>query len=227
MSKNFEEEYKQYIQEHTPDLWKRIEAGLSEKKVPTKRKVIKYMSVAAAALFMCILIPVINFNVKYSENAKDEFCEQMDMEAPKYSITLEEQEDKIAGNAKENGGTGAGALADLAESKLEAKDIAIDDKKQLMQEMDRLSGDEENVNQAQQFCYVEVKITGVVAWAELGSELAQDGILYQGMIADGGENVILYLQGDDRTLVVDTLYNMSLAVASKEAPYDYIIGEVE
>lgn len=56
--RNLEEAYKKSIQEETPDLWARIEEKLPEKK--KKKKIIsitRYMGVAAAALFLCLLIP--------------------------------------------------------------------------------------------------------------------------------------------------------------------------
>lgn len=58
--RNLEEEYKKSQQEKTPDLWEKIEAGLPEKRKSQGRKrLIRYMGVAAAALFICVLIPVI------------------------------------------------------------------------------------------------------------------------------------------------------------------------
>lgn len=56
--RNLEEAYKKSIQEETPDLWAGIEEKLPEKK--KKKKIIsitRYMGVAAAALFLCLLIP--------------------------------------------------------------------------------------------------------------------------------------------------------------------------
>lgn len=56
--KNLEEAYKKSQQEEIPDLWARIEEKLPEKK--KKKKIIsitRYLGVAAAALFLCILIP--------------------------------------------------------------------------------------------------------------------------------------------------------------------------
>ncbi len=55
---NLEEAYKKSIQEEAPDLWARIEEKLPEKK--KKNKIIsitRALGVAAAALFLCILIP--------------------------------------------------------------------------------------------------------------------------------------------------------------------------
>lgn len=77
MSKNFEEEYKALANEELPDLWNRIEAGLTpkttvlaeeekEKKSEEKRrkeKVIsllyKYRTVAVAALCVIVILPAV------------------------------------------------------------------------------------------------------------------------------------------------------------------------
>lgn len=56
--RNLEEAYKKSQQEEVPDLWARIENNLPEKK--KKKRIVSmtpYLSVAAAALFLCILIP--------------------------------------------------------------------------------------------------------------------------------------------------------------------------
>ena len=41
MSKNFEQAYKELAQKETPDLWDRIEAGLTEKSAPKKTDISK------------------------------------------------------------------------------------------------------------------------------------------------------------------------------------------
>lgn len=61
MSKNFEEEYKSFAQMDLPDLWDRIEAGISEKEPVSTPGVLvffrRYQTVAAALLCVMILIP--------------------------------------------------------------------------------------------------------------------------------------------------------------------------
>lgn len=66
MKKDFEQAYRELAQSETPDLWDRIEAGLSEKSAPQKQKKIarlipytKYITVAAALLCIAILVPVL------------------------------------------------------------------------------------------------------------------------------------------------------------------------
>lgn len=69
MSKKFTDEYEQYIRESAPDLWSRIEEALPEKTVSAEQKEKpkkgfwlkygKFMSAAAAAVFMLALIPTV------------------------------------------------------------------------------------------------------------------------------------------------------------------------
>lgn len=67
--KNLEDEYKRFHQEETPDLWNRIEAGLTDKKVKPKKNIFtfKYASVCAAAVLLAILLPGIYF---FSRNGR-------------------------------------------------------------------------------------------------------------------------------------------------------------
>lgn len=55
--KNLNEEYKKSQQEETPDLWDRIEKNLPEKKQGRLISINRYLAVAAAALFLCAMLP--------------------------------------------------------------------------------------------------------------------------------------------------------------------------
>lgn len=59
--KNLEDEYKRFCQEETPDLWNRIEAGLTDKKAGHKKIIFpfRYLSVCAAAILLLVLLPVV------------------------------------------------------------------------------------------------------------------------------------------------------------------------
>lgn len=72
MSKDFEQAYKELAKSEIPDLWDRIEAGLSEKSTPepkheqppTEKKKIyfrKYTGMAAAVLCVALILPVAVF----------------------------------------------------------------------------------------------------------------------------------------------------------------------
>lgn len=70
MSKNFEQAYKELAQKEAPDLWDRIEAGLTEKSAPKKPDVNRkrsseiiriltgrYAGIAAAVLCVAVILP--------------------------------------------------------------------------------------------------------------------------------------------------------------------------
>ena len=75
--KNLETEYKKLVSVEMPDLWDRIEKNLPEKKPYNKKKpisfvsVTKYMGVAAAALFLVLLIPGV-LQLRKGDTAKSE-----------------------------------------------------------------------------------------------------------------------------------------------------------
>ena len=57
--KNLEDEYKRFYQEETPDLWNRIEAGLTDKKAGHKKIIFpfRYVSACAPAILLLVLLP--------------------------------------------------------------------------------------------------------------------------------------------------------------------------
>lgn len=61
--KNLEDEYKRFHQEETPDLWNRIEAGLTDKKAKPKKNIFtfKCASVCAAAVLFVMLLSGLYF----------------------------------------------------------------------------------------------------------------------------------------------------------------------
>lgn len=61
--KNLEDEYKRFHQEETPDLWNRIEAGLTDKKAKPKKNIFtfKYASVCVAAVLFVMLLSGLYF----------------------------------------------------------------------------------------------------------------------------------------------------------------------
>lgn len=70
MSKDFEQAYKELAQSEIPDLWDRIEAGLSEKSTPEKGKnqerkkqiyFRRYAGMAAAVLCVVLIVPAALF----------------------------------------------------------------------------------------------------------------------------------------------------------------------
>ena len=77
---NLEEAYKKVMQEEVPDLWARIEEKLPEKK--KKKKIIsitRYMGLAAAALFLCVLIPGVISITRGAKSADSATAERADV----------------------------------------------------------------------------------------------------------------------------------------------------
>ncbi|MCM1088975.1 MAG: hypothetical protein NC419_12530 [Muribaculaceae bacterium] len=71
MERDFEQEFKRWKQSETPDLWGRIEAGLSEKPI-RKTAWHKWGTLAAACLVAVIVFPTLSFMMKRSGNKSGE-----------------------------------------------------------------------------------------------------------------------------------------------------------
>lgn len=119
---NLEEAYKKAMQEEMPDLWARIEEKLPEKK--KKKKIIsitRYMGLAAAALFLCVLLPgviSITRGAKTADSATDERVEAAYDAAydAEYSADYEMQNSApVDFGASADGATTAGTFDDKAE----------------------------------------------------------------------------------------------------------------
>ncbi len=125
---NLEESYKKSQQEEIPDLWARIEEKLPEKK--KKNKIIsitRYMGLAAAALFLCVLIPgviSITRGAKSSDSAMTERAdvaldEAYDAEnSADYEVQYSGMADSGAG---EDGALTAGTFEEKAEQSAPAE----------------------------------------------------------------------------------------------------------
>lgn len=93
MNKEFEQQYKDYVNAQAPDLWDRIEANLKDKDnakkgkafVGKKRTFSIFVS-AAAAVLLCLFIPAVLRDTKSEENAS------ADMENYTASAEYEEAE---------------------------------------------------------------------------------------------------------------------------------------
>lgn len=109
--KNLEDEYKRFNQEETPDLWNRIEAGLTDKKAKPKKNIFtfKYASVCAAAVLLVILLPSLYFIGLHGRN---------------YAADTAPQNNMMPDAA---GGAMSGAAADNSEFLYEADCSAQDD----------------------------------------------------------------------------------------------------
>ena len=125
---NLEEAYKKAMQEEVPDLWARIEDKLPEKK--KKKKIIsitRYMGLAAAALFLCVLIPgviSITRGAKTADSAANE-REEVAYDAAydaEYNADYEMQYSGMADSgAGEDGASTAGTFEEKAEQSAPAE----------------------------------------------------------------------------------------------------------
>lgn len=100
MSKSFEDAYRELAQSEAPDLWNRIEAGLTDKKETTsqsssvtKKRILffagKYAGMAAAVLCAVILIPTVIWMNRAG------FHEKAAADSASYAETAEVTEDVI------------------------------------------------------------------------------------------------------------------------------------
>ena len=91
--KNIEKEYRKAFEEEMPDLWGRIEESLPAKKV-RRFPVYRYASVAAAAVFLALLIPGSLFLMNGSSKSSER--NRMDTAAPEFFADTND----MAGNSK-------------------------------------------------------------------------------------------------------------------------------
>ena len=91
--KNLEKEYRKAFEEEMPDLWGRIEESLPAKKV-RRFPVYRYASVAAAAVFLALLIPGSLFLMNGSSKSSER--NRMDTAAPEFFADTND----MAGNSK-------------------------------------------------------------------------------------------------------------------------------
>ncbi len=106
--KDLKTEYKKAALEETPDLWNRIEVSLPEKTVKKPKKkisVIRYASLAAAGLFMALIIPGSIYLMQNGESKSDSAYEMMDSDIQYNSL-----------QTAEDGATDKGYLWEIGEN---------------------------------------------------------------------------------------------------------------
>lgn len=101
--KNLEDEYKRFLQEETPDLWNRIEAGLTDKKAKPKKNIFtfKYASVCAAAVLFAILLSGLYFAGMRGRNQAADTAPQNNMMSDNNKMP-EAAGGSVTGSAAEN-----------------------------------------------------------------------------------------------------------------------------
>ena len=101
MEKDFKKEYSEHMKSETPDLWARIEGGLTEKKPASKihkfqvRKWMKVMPAAAAVLLLVAVAPVFMPKGAFESMEKSAmdmamFDGKADNAAPEYEFVAED-----------------------------------------------------------------------------------------------------------------------------------------
>ena len=96
--KNLEKEYRKAFDEEMPDLWGRIEANLPAKKV-RRFPVNRYASVAAAAVFLALLIPGSLFLMNGSSKSSER--NMMDTAEPKFFANTNDMAENSKGMEEE------------------------------------------------------------------------------------------------------------------------------
>lgn len=133
MSKDFEQAYKELANRETPDLWDRIEAGLSEKSAPEKREehhpkekkkiyFRKYAGMAAAVLCVVLILPAAVFLRQQGQKSSN-YEMAADSSAPEESGGMMEECAPEAAEGAQADGTAFDAAAGGAEN---AADTAAD-----------------------------------------------------------------------------------------------------
>ena len=139
MNKDFEQAYRELAQSEIPDLWDRIEAGLSEKSTPEKEQEKKriyfgrYAGMAAAVLCAALIVPAVLFVGQREGKGgytteMNAACAPEDAEESGWEEALSEEDgDRFVESAADTDAmqdSAAGAMeytADLAQSKENAR----------------------------------------------------------------------------------------------------------
>lgn len=214
---NLEEAYKKSIQEETPDLWARIEEKLPEKK--KKRKIVsitRYIGVAAAALFLCLLIPGM-LRIAGGKKSADSSAEMaFDTATNFYSAGAAAQVTEGAESAE----VGQATSQDAAPEEAETKDFCF---------MDGAVGNTENMELADE----ETMANGLAKVETLQESLTVQEIVqcdeYKVLVlsaADGNEWRAYASNDLDATLKTGETYDFTLQKQEGE-DWEYVVVAAE
>ncbi|MBQ7955227.1 MAG: hypothetical protein IJ282_05705 [Lachnospiraceae bacterium] len=226
MSRDFKQEYENYISKQTPDLWARIETGLAEKEVSvtpaTKKKKIPtrfwtYGLTAAAAVLICIVaIPMLSGGLLRGEmeSAMDAGTAEMAADFSLNRVTSDRDNTancEVAGATRqevaEEGAVPRENAAPQVEAEEEAAEIVGTPSADSVAATEKMSADT---------LRVEVK---VVELSEMDGRT-----VYKVMLK--GESVLLVFSGDfseEAELFKGETYLVLLEEAQETAPWDYVI----
>lgn len=132
MSRDFEKEYIALAQDEIPDLWDRIEAGLSERTAPETKQISKtktvsfwrkYAGVAAAVLCVAAAIPAFMLTRRVNKSASFEAAAEAPAEAAQTTeeCAVEETDEAVYDTTTESG---AGSMEEASCETAESYDAA-------------------------------------------------------------------------------------------------------
>ncbi len=233
---NFEEDYKRHMEENTPDLWDRIEAGIDKKDKKkrldyqsTKRLKV-YLPLVAAALFLCIIIPVVSDNMsrhdimeKSTESNNKAVAQDIGLadgavlqeEAQLESIT-EKEEDVTISMDEAKAALDYERVSGGAQNKDGAKDIIENGVDKVIQSnsSERLSA----------LC----EIVEVVPQQEAQKTKNETDKIYRIILADSEITVNALVRTDQvEELILGNTYTLELERSYEDDSYDYVVVGVK
>lgn len=243
MSKDFRQEYERHMKENTPDLWERIDAGLSEKKtavpaseakIPSPKRVrpiYKVMTAAAALLFAAVLMPFVYKNhMEQTDNgtsaagSPDTVLQTQMGGMPENGADTAEQEIQKDGFPESSATAGQVGIQELEletdqDMKKETEDSAGEMQNKALQE----SSPKEEI--------YTVTAREEMAWAEsddTGTQALPVSRVYKAQIQDTGRIITVAVPEEmSLTLTEGGIYVLTLKAAEENSGYEYIIMSVE
>ena len=235
MKKDFEKAYKELAETEVPDLWDRIEAGLSEKSAPAETKaeknkktvpvnkktkiavfMRKYSALAAAIVCVVILIPTMIVMKKsdskfMSESAYDE--KAVAEEAKAEEALSERMEEASAAEAFSQEESASGAVKESAKADSAMNDAVCED----------AAPEDYNKQNAQELKNIVVKVKKAEE-KPLENEAEEAGVLYtavvkrnpSGLPKEGEEIQIFIPVVSSVALVEDSTFERDLVLSERE-----------
>lgn len=234
MKNRLENEYRQLMQNETPDLWKRIEEGIentvqeqpedsSENKIKNKDGRKKYMFSIAACAAACICIPAVITGVfrPLSENKRKYFEEspQENMMTDGAADCAEEEKAAEEADEEQSGVRQEAAKEELGEDKYEdsAADILADEATSVQNESEKLRKESESEKLAS--ASVTLHIREVFSEEIFFSENNSAGTVYRIREEKQGNCTVFVPPGMNWTVEAGKAYEA--VEAEEDSEYDY------
>lgn len=256
MSKDFRQEYERHMKENTPDLWERIDAGLSEKKTagasvkvkapPQKhvRRIYALMTAAAALLFAAVLMPfVYNNHMGQTDNSagssQDTALQAAMGGIPENAADAAGPETQNDGLPESTAAAGQDGVQELGpETDRDLQKGTEDGTGEMQEKMQQESVKQEEANQesagleaAPEGEIYTVTAREEVAWAESDDTKTRAlpvSRVYKAQIQDTGRIITVAVpEAMSLTLAEGGVYVLSLKAAEENSGYEYIIISAE